>query len=145
MALTRSDATAYLAGTLAELLAESGVGTTDVTGALKEPIDAALRAVGVSQTDLPTATVADASAAGFLAALDYHGLLRIQRALARRVDLNLDGPSMSKRYSQAVEAVKGMVADAKAEMIAHGVGVGGSWTVGTVTLGIYETDETLTA
>ena len=96
MALTRSDMAAYLAGSLAELLTDAGLGTDDSPGELKEPIDRALLMTGTAYADLATATVSDADALGFLAVLEYAALLRIDAARGdRATSLSAGGTSVS--------------------------------------------------
>lgn len=137
MSITRTNAADYIAGMFAQQLTDAGLATTDTTGALKEPIDTALRLTGTSHADIATATVSDADAVGFFAVLDYTALLRIQRAILLRVDLQLDGPQMSKSRSQAVRQIERAVDDAKKAADPFIV-ESGEWGYGTITLDYLE-------
>lgn len=113
MAVTREDAADHAADWFAEQLTDAGIEPTDDPGGLKGAIDAALRLTGTAQGDLATATVDDSDATGFFAVLDYTTLLRLQRAILLRVDLQLDGPQMNKTRSQAVRQIEKAVDDAR--------------------------------
>lgn len=136
MAITRENAADYLAGMFAEQLTDAGIGSTDVAGSLKEPIDAALRLTGTAQGDLATATVDDADAIGFFAVLDFTMLTRLQRAIIARVDIQLDGPQMSKARSQAVKNIAAAVESAK--KAADPYMITGEWGIGTIALDYLE-------
>ena len=84
MAFDRAAAAAYLAGSLAELLADAGLGTDDDPGELAEVIDDALLMTGVAYDDLASATVASADVLGFRRVLTYAALLRIDAARGDR-------------------------------------------------------------
>jgi hypothetical protein len=135
----RAESATYLASSLAELLSDAGLATTDTAGDLKEPIDDALLLTGTAYDDLATATVAGVDVIGYRKVLTYTALLRIRGAIAHRVDVALDGPTMSKRRSQAAQALDRLVAEAKAAaepFIANGAS--GTWGSGTITLDYLE-------
>lgn len=138
MSMSRADATSYLAGTLAQLLSDAGLGSTDTAGALKEPIDDALLATGTDYADLASATVANADVVGFRLVLDYTGVLRCYRAIAHRVDVQLDGPQMSKTRSQAVRQLEKLVDDARKAAEPHMSAASSDWGFGTIDLDFIE-------
>lgn len=57
--MTRTVLAQTAAAELAPLLRASGIPASDTIGALKEPLDRALRALGVPEADLPAAVVPD--------------------------------------------------------------------------------------
>jgi hypothetical protein len=115
MPMTRTDAASFLAGQLGSLLADAGIGTEDMTGELKEPIDEALLMTGAAFGDLPTASVADADALGFTRVLYWAGLKRLLNEHALRVDISQGDPGVSKRESQSAAALEKRLAQAWAE------------------------------
>lgn len=137
MTMNRADSASYLAGTLAQWLTDAGLAATDSAGALKEVIDDALLMTGTAYADLATATVADADVFGYRKVLRYTGLLRIQDAIGSRVDLQLDGPQMSKSRSQAVRQIDKIVGDAEKQAAPFIVSTG-QWSEGTISLDYQE-------
>mgnify|MGYP001575542749 CR=1 FL=1 len=136
MGMTRADARTFVAATLAEALADAGLGTTDVSGALKEVIDSALLATGTSYDSLATAEVASADVIGYRAVLEYAGLKRCYDAILARVDIQLDGPQMSKSRSQAVRQMENRIRVAKDAATPYLSS--GDFAVGTVTFDFLE-------
>lgn len=135
MGMTRADARTYLAATLAEPLADAGLGTTDTAGALKEVIDSALLMIGTAYADLATAEITS-DILGYRAVLDYAGLKRCYDAILARVDIQLDGPQMSKNRSQAVRQMENRIKiarDAAGPYLSTG-----DFAVGTVTFDFLE-------
>jgi hypothetical protein len=57
VALSRVQLVAEVGGSLANVLTVTGLAATDTAGALKEPINAALRAMGVAETNLGSTAV----------------------------------------------------------------------------------------
>lgn len=137
MSMSRADSASYLAGTLAQWLTDAGLTAADTSGNLKEPIDDALLMTGTTYSDLTTATVADTDVPGFRKVLKYTGLLRIQDAIGSRVDLQLDGPQMSKSRSQAVKSIAEIIKTAK-ESAEPFITTSGAWSQGTVALDYLE-------
>lgn len=126
MALTRAAARARLAATFAELLSEAGVVDADVDGGLKEPIDDALRDLGVAEADLGD-DIADADIRGFLALARYYVLARVYDAVLWRVDASIALPSQSKSRSQFPKELREAIKDAKAAAMAYGLSAANSW------------------
>lgn len=87
MALPRANLAASIAGELAEVLGLAGLGTTDVSSALKEPLDRAFRAMGVAELSLPTASAADGQEARALAYATYFTLDRALAALVGKMNV----------------------------------------------------------
>lgn len=129
MAMTREEASIYASEQFAELLTDAGL-TADHTGGMKAPIDQSLRLLG-----LPLAgPVESADEYRFTTVLDWAILSRIERAMAIRVDITVDGPSQSKRYSQAVAQVRALKEDAwkRAEPLLAGEVEDTDWDVGFI-------------
>lgn len=122
MSLSRAGAAAIIAAENAELFASLGVGTGDTSGALKEPIDAALRVLGVAESALSSATVPDDDRAGFLAVLTYRALLRLQRAAAGRKQ-SISGNGVSINYGDLSSRINALLADALTQMAIYGRGI----------------------
>lgn len=112
--MTRADLVAHLDAWHSELLADAELDAADTVGNLKEPIDAALRAMGVTAADLATATPTDED--GFIAQGEYHVLRRIVRALSTRFDVGIDGDSY--RLSQSVAHARALLNEAEARVLA---------------------------
>lgn len=127
--MTRAQSASYIAGTMAELLTDAGLGNEDVPGELGEVIDDALLMTGTAYDDLATAEVTD-DIGGYRKVLRLCGLMRVREAIAHRVDLSMDGPSMSKSRSQAVKALDKLVEDAKAAATPYIVS--GEWGFGAI-------------
>ena len=121
MALSRAAAAALAAAEHAELLEALGVGTTDTAGALKEPLDAALRLIGVPESGLATATVADGDIAPFLAALRWTVLRRLRNAAAARVTVSAPGLGVSKAASDYARHLDSLVEAARQEVVRWGI------------------------
>lgn len=135
----RAESATYLASSLAELLSDAGLATTDTAGDLKEPIDDALLLTGTAYDDLATATVAGVDVVGYRKVLTYTGLRRVYDAVLNRVDIALDGPTMSKNRSQFVRQMENRIKRAYDEaepFIANGAS--GTWGSGTITLDYLE-------
>ena len=114
MGMTRADARSFLAATLAQALTDAGLANTDTAGALAEPIDSALLAIGTDYDDLATAEITSSDILGYRAVLEYAGLKRCYDAILARVDIQLDGPQMSKSRSQAVRQMENRIKIAQA-------------------------------
>lgn len=138
MSMSRADSASYLAGTLAQLLADAGLAATDTAGGLKEPIDDALLATGTDYADLASATVANTDVVGFRLVLDYTGILRCYRAIAHRVDIQLDGPQVAKSRSQAVRQLEKLVDDARKAADPHMSASNSDWGFGSIDLDFIE-------
>lgn len=134
MGMTRAAAAQYLAGTLAELLTDAGLGNDDASGELGEVIDDALLMVGTAYSGLATATVADADVLGFRRVLTYAALLRIDQARGDRASSFSEGGTSaswsrdgwSKRLEAAATAAKPFITGS------------GEWGSGTLTLDFIE-------
>lgn len=129
--MDRAAATAYLTAEFAALWTETGLTPDDLL------LDRAFRAVGVAESALPTATVADSAVPKLLAALDYYALLRLSRALAGAVDVSKSaaGASVSKARGQLARNVKDLLAEATAQFKARGLAPASAGTVPTTRWG----------
>ena len=78
-----------MAGELADVLSLAGLAATDTSGALKEPLDRAFRALGVAEADLAGAAAADGDEERAIAYASYFVLSRAAGALAGRVDVSV--------------------------------------------------------
>lgn len=140
MALSRATAASTVAAENTELFALLGVGTDDQSGELKEPIDAALRAIGVAEADLATATVADGDVAGFMAYLTWRVLLRLKRAaIGRAKKIAATGVGVSKDYGDVGAEIDRLIADIVGEL--PGYGLGATMASGAFVLDFVEPEE----
>lgn len=101
----------HLVNEFGKLATETGQVTTDSLAGYGPAIDRALRRLGVAETDLATAELDDADGPAAFALAEYYALLRFQRALAVRGDI--DGASVIGPRSQVFQQVRDMLADAK--------------------------------
>lgn len=109
--MNRSDATTYIANSLNTVLAAAGVTATDTAGGLKEVIDDSLRALGYAEATLATADTTLDETTGYLALLRFFTLRKVFQAVALKVDLAVGQDS--KKWSQAKDAVKDMLSEAR--------------------------------
>jgi hypothetical protein len=71
MSLTRAELNAAVTGELAGVLTLAGFAATDTSGAMKEVLDRTFRALGIAESGLGTAAVADGAEAQAIAYLRY--------------------------------------------------------------------------
>lgn len=131
---TRVWAAGQVALRLTAPLAAVQMGSTDVTGELKEPIDDALRMLGYAESALASAEPDDAESLGFMYLVTYATLKAIWRKLATRFDISSQGDSL--KLSQITGNVERMLKAAEADVIRFygAVPSGGSDDGGVVTL-----------
>lgn len=113
MALTRANAVTYLNGQYGTgaqaFLVLANVGLTDVSGGLKEPIDEAWLASGVTFTNLATATIADSDVPDTLALLRYTTLRRILAGLNAEEHRDLAIGDVKLSGSQLISKVEALM------------------------------------
>jgi hypothetical protein len=114
--LTRAGVVAELAARLATPLSDAGLAAADTSGALKEPIDDALRMLGYPESDLVAAEVVDDDVPAMLALARYTTLKAVRDRMSNRFDLSARGTSL--RLRQAVENINAMLVEAKADVLA---------------------------
>lgn len=119
MSLTRAQLVAALVGELGEVLDPAQLAATDTTGAMKEPVDRTLRAMGVADASLATATVATGAEAKAIAYGLYFTLWRATNALVGQMDVGSAGASAKLR--QQFENVRDRMKEAL--RIAQGYGL----------------------
>ncbi len=112
--MTRSEAIARVAAVIPAVLTLAGIAATDTAGNMKEPVDAALLAMGVALGDLPAAESADA--VGFVALAKHHALLAAEGRIAAKFDVGLSGNNY--QLSKPVATVQIMIARSEKELIA---------------------------
>jgi hypothetical protein len=140
--MTRANARDFLAGVYAQQLTEAGLTAEDNAANLGPVIDEALLVLGTSYDDLATAEVASADVQGYRALLRYFGLSRVLDAVMNRVDVTLDGPQMSKRRSQYVEALQKRLDVLAKDATNYGLVIGPTWQAATtMNFDIFEPDE----
>jgi len=125
--LARQDLLGYL-DTQFAALADATLPSNQVSWEMRygPAADQALRALGVPQATLATATVADDQTPDAIALAEYYSLQRFARALALQVDVTLDAPVSGKKRSQAFAQVNALLAQARAELTARGY-LGQGW------------------
>ncbi len=112
--MTRAEIVTLLGAWYSELLADAGLLPADSSGNLKQPVDAALRGLGIATASLATAVPDDD--VGFFAQAEYHTLRRIVRVLATRFDVTTGGDSY--RLRQSFENATALLAEAEAAVLA---------------------------
>lgn len=116
--MNRASATTYLATRFGQYLSAASRPATDSTGALKEIIDDALFALGVTDADLLTWQTTDPDGAEDVRAqLAYRALLQLNRDLAVQFDVSSQGDSV--RLSQMRAAAEKDLAIAEEVVIAR--------------------------
>lgn len=104
MALTRAQLNTAVTAELAGVLSLAGFAATDTSGAMKEPLDRALRALGESESALAAASVADGSEAKAIAYLRYFVLDKA--VLATTSKMNVKAGSASANLREQHENLK---------------------------------------
>lgn len=132
MALARSSLLAAMAGELREPIDLADILPIDTTGNLKEPLDRTFRALGVAETDLPTASVATGSEAKAIAFATYFVYARVTSALADQVNMSSVGSRAD--LHQLYENMKDRMADALVIAQGFGLSIAGSGASGVVPL-----------
>lgn len=120
--MLRSDVATLIALDLASVLAAANMAGTDTTGNLKEPIDRALRSMGVAPADLPIAEPVDDAL--FEAQAEYETLRTIYRRLGDQINLATGGDNF--QLNQMFANVKALLDEAAGRVAALGGTKGGS-------------------
>src|SRR5690348_7922993 len=123
--MLRSDVATLIALDLSSVLSAANMQGTDTLGNLKEPIDRALRAMGVASADLPIAEPADDSL--FEAQAMYETLRTVYRRLGDQINLATGGDNY--QLNQMFANVKSLLDEAAARVAALGGSRGGSGVV----------------
>ena len=110
--MDRAEVAAAVGARLGNTLAGAGLAATDTPGNLREPIDDALRQLGVRAEDLATADVEDST--GFVALVRHRALLLVLDRLADTFDVSTGGDSF--KLSQQVANAEKALARAEAEL-----------------------------
>ena len=142
--MDREAAFGYLDRSLSFTASEMGV-TGDTLATVHElATDDALLSSSVAYADLATGSVATEKALGFRVLLTYFGLVRLHEAVTASVDVSIDGPQASKRFSQYVAALERRIAGLKDDAASYatagplitesGYGSYGSFNTGYMTL-----------
>jgi hypothetical protein len=108
--MNRGDAISYLMTTLGPTAGERGVTSPTQDFIWETATDDALLALSVAATDLQTKIVATTDVIGYRALLTYYGLVRLHETVLASVDVSIDGPQTSKRFSQYVAALERRIA-----------------------------------
>jgi hypothetical protein len=124
--LTRAAAATQITAALAELFGALAVVPADVSGGMKEPLDAALRTLGVAEADLAAATVADADVPGYLALATWHALRRLRRAASVVSGASLAAGGTNVRFADLNARIAELIADVEGDLAAAGL-LGNSW------------------
>lgn len=141
MSMSRAQLVADLWGRLGTQFTEAGLTNTDTTGHLKEPVDSALLALGVSYSNLSTGTVTDSDIPRAIALVTYFGYVRLIDAVAHtgtNKSISVGAPSVSKSENRAdyIRSLERLRDAAKQE--ADDLIPGGSWAyAGDLSLDIY--------
>ena len=139
MSMTRGEMQDALWGDLQWGFTEVGITNTDDSGNLKEPLDRALLALGTSYSDLATGEAADGDEYTALAILHYTGLQTIYNAALAKVDVTIDAPNTSVKWSQFVANIAAALMEAKAEATPLMTTTVSSWVATSVNTGYLDT------
>jgi len=115
--MTRTDAGVHLHISYSAL--ESRLASSLGLDGYASVINAALRDLGFTESELPDAVVEDDGVAGYLALLDYYALLKYLQAAATLTDTVIDGVPINR--SQMIQNIRYLLDNARA------VAVGGGW------------------
>jgi hypothetical protein len=119
----RTAATSYLTQQFRELTTDAKFDTSQTTAAYDNAIDMSLRYLGVAESDLATADVAQSDVLKYLALLDYHALERFNTLLSVRFDVSFPGPVSAKR-SQEFSQVGALLNRAENKLASLGIAIG---------------------
>lgn len=111
--MNRLEVAAAVGARLVTQLADAGMSAADTTGNLKEPIDDALRAMGVAEPELVAAESDDAR--GFLAMTRYQTLRVVLERIGDRFNVSTSGDSFS--LNQAFSNVEKLLKQAEQDVI----------------------------
>lgn len=117
MGMSRAQLAANLWGLLQRQFTEVGISNEDSTGNLKEPVDFTLLALGTSYADLASGTVDDGDESDALTIARYQGLRTVYDAALAKVDVTIDAPNTSVKWSQYAAAIEKALNAAKAEAL----------------------------
>jgi hypothetical protein len=136
--MNRSAALSYLDSEYSDLSSEVQLTSDQAMSAYSGAIDNALRWLGVAESDLSTADVAQADVLKYIALLEYFTLKRISKALAARFDVNI-ASSLQASRSQAFDKVNMLLAQAEAQLVGLGININGQgFELGRMTLDFQE-------
>lgn len=143
MALTRAQAAIEIIANYGDAMLAVGKLATDTTGNLKEPIDLAFRAIGVTQGSETSATLAPSDLDRFLVIGGYFVIRRALAAAMGMADVAATTLGVSKRKSQIAENLRKQLDEARRDAVAFGFGgvVGMSMTSGVYLLDTIEPAE----
>lgn len=131
--MDRSAAADYLADEFSTGLTKCGITATDDPGGLKTVIDAAFRSVGVARSDLPTASINDDDAELIELYLGHFMTARFHRHAVHMVTVSLDGPQMTKQWSDWAKALA-----TELERTEKAISDANSWSTGVIVLDYLE-------
>jgi hypothetical protein len=106
-----------------ELVTYAKFTNDQTTAAYNAAIDMALRYLGVAESDLAGADVAQVDTLKYLALLDYFALDRFSTLLSVQFDVTLPGPVQADR-SQAFKQVGTLLARAENKLASLGISIG---------------------
>jgi len=142
MAYTRTQATTHLSNELGEIADEVGQVKTDSAAGFGPALDRALRKLGVGESGLATATVADADVEAYMALCEFYALQRMWRNLSVRGDV--DGQSVIGPRSGVFYRVERLFHQAKemCEALGYTVDSTAAWESGKLNLDYIEPEST---
>ncbi len=117
--MTRAELVGEVIGLLSQALTDIGIPATDTAGALREPVNRTLRALGAAQAGLTTAVVADGDEEKAIAFGRYFVLDRLVDAAHGFIDLG--GSVSSLKQQQTVQSLERQRDRALIVAVAHGL------------------------
>ena len=100
MSLTRAELNTAVTGELAGVLAVAEFAATDAAGAMKEPLDRCFRALGITETGLASATVADGGEEQAIAYLRYFAINKAVWATTAKMNVKASGGAAANLREQ---------------------------------------------
>jgi hypothetical protein len=134
MTISRTNVATYLHTQFSNLAASVGQAASDGGATGYGPdIDAALRKLGTSESDLATATVEDSYRESYFALAEYYAARRFWRQLGDRVNRRTGNNTFD--FSHQLKTAKAIMDDAASRLAGLGYDVSGTgWTVGDLNL-----------
>lgn len=118
MPLLRADLAAYVVGALGQPLSAAGVSTADVSGGIKEPLDDALRRLGISEEALAAPDLTPYSPALVLAMAYLAVLERIRVGAVSVASVRVGDASVTREGF--IAGIDRMLAEARSRVLELG-------------------------
>lgn len=144
MTMSRAQLVAELWGRMQVQFTRAGIVNEDTSGNLKEPVDSALGAIGVSYSTRATGEASDDLADVAIAWAVFYGCQKVLDAVAHEAtstskSVSAPGVSLSANGAEFIRAVERMRDNAKAR--AEALTPGGTWVFTELDNGLHVTSD----